>query len=720
MNNELLEIYASCTGPEDVIEKQKEYLERIDREHEEERNRPMDLPPSESQDSQNAVIGSELEFTIKEEKLESQCSLERLNRILVLWDSELRGHRAPHAANEPATLLHRSSRRKRCSCGCSNCDQFPNRPCCSAECCGTKPLPLACCPPPPPPKPCCQPAYGPCCPSTPNCCPRPCCQGKRPPFLEDEEDYDEPGGNPQQPSLPSSVATICRHLGKADADARMAIADAANPVVTTKIRRAVPRVSPCCPPILPLPKLPCCLKPSTPQCCTAAPPCLRACPGCPCRKRVMLGKRAKRGAHCMACAAVNGLTAPRAGGLYERSRASRIRRDAGGCAQCVNGEPVTQRVKRTACQPCTYLQPQYSENNPFLPGGPQLMSQVGRPLKRSKREEGKCLPHPQCTLAPKRRSRRNVHSQYCEPCGGLYGRRKREAEQDACIRRNLEQKDRCEKQFHDEFDAEDGEGSVLMRMKRQAYDGKGLLDLVKVMSKAAAAPTVTAGCVKFPACVLAQKRRRKRHAERMEQYHKALAEHKEQHSRVKRQFFTPDQSANCVPCPAWVTMALASRKKRGAAENDEDLVDGPKMSLSDAIKDIRRKKGYEPGFKHGTRSGGHCDQTHDCLNEVEYAVYMKVYHTRTKRSAKRSKCTQCGTSDLLSKRVKRSFGPDVNASEHDCLAFPLCRNRVKRNFIDCNICTATPNRRKRTVETEDLVELLPMPAGLITGISTIP
>uniref|UniRef100_A0A914DQN6 Uncharacterized protein n=1 Tax=Acrobeloides nanus TaxID=290746 RepID=A0A914DQN6_9BILA len=50
------------------------------------------------------------------------------------------------------------------------------------------------------------------------------------------------------------------------------------------------------------------------QCCHSAPPCLRACPTCPCRKRIFLGTRVKRqngldnllGLHCLPCpAAIN-------------------------------------------------------------------------------------------------------------------------------------------------------------------------------------------------------------------------------------------------------------------------------------------------------------------------------------------------------------------------------------------------------------------------------
>ncbi|KIH43011.1 hypothetical protein ANCDUO_26997, partial [Ancylostoma duodenale] len=61
---------------------------------------------------------------------------------------------------------------------------------------------------------------------------------------------------------------------------------------------------------------------------------------------------------------------------------------------------------------------------------------------------------------------------------------------------------------------------LVTRMKRQAYNPKGILDIVKVLSKTMAGEPGPGGCMKFPACVLAQTKRRKRHAERMEQYHK--------------------------------------------------------------------------------------------------------------------------------------------------------------------------------------------------------
>ncbi|XGW30996.1 hypothetical protein V3C99_009725 [Haemonchus contortus] len=48
LNRELLDSYASCGTPEEVIQKQTEYLNRIEKEAEETRNRGVDLPPSES------------------------------------------------------------------------------------------------------------------------------------------------------------------------------------------------------------------------------------------------------------------------------------------------------------------------------------------------------------------------------------------------------------------------------------------------------------------------------------------------------------------------------------------------------------------------------------------------------------------------------------------------------------------------------------------------
>ncbi|ETN70415.1 hypothetical protein NECAME_14786 [Necator americanus] len=278
---------------------------------------------------------------------------------------------------------------------------------------------------------------------------------------------------------------------------------------------------------------------------------------------------------------------PRAGRLFaDRNR--RVKRH--GCSICINGRPIIKRTKRSLdCVSCTYLQPTESVSNPFaaqtLPTSP-----VGIPPRHLRKKRAGCLPHPECTFAP-RRVRRNLESQYCEPCtGGYYGRKKREAEIDKCVRREKRESSQdCEV---DEF--------LVTRMKRQTYNPKGILDIVKVLSKTFGQEG-PGGCVKFPACVLAQAKRRKRHAERMEQYHKDVASriqiHNEKHSiRQKRQFFAPDASASCVPCPAWVTTALASRKKRSTSSSSEKDEQRNVMSLSEAIADIRSKAGYKLGF----------------------------------------------------------------------------------------------------------------------------
>ncbi|EYB88694.1 hypothetical protein Y032_0243g3505 [Ancylostoma ceylanicum] len=49
LNRELLDMYASCGTHEEVIQKQTEYLNKLDREAEESRNRDIDLPPSGSE-----------------------------------------------------------------------------------------------------------------------------------------------------------------------------------------------------------------------------------------------------------------------------------------------------------------------------------------------------------------------------------------------------------------------------------------------------------------------------------------------------------------------------------------------------------------------------------------------------------------------------------------------------------------------------------------------
>ncbi|PAV75036.1 hypothetical protein WR25_06364 isoform G [Diploscapter pachys] len=408
---------------------------------------------------------------------------------------------------------------------------------------------------------------------------------------------------------------------------------------------------------------------------------------------------------------------PRAGRLYEEQRHRRVKRM--GCQACRNGVPLAKhkRAKRSLCVPCTYLQPQYSENNPLTqPSLPQ--SPVGVPVNpahRAKREG--CLPHPECLLHSRRYKRNLVGSQYCEPCNGFYGRRKRETEIDECHKDRMERTKRSAEDTNcdvDEFDADGSHtlSSSLSRMKRQAYSPKGILDIVKVFSKTMAneGPN-SAGCMKFPACVLMNKRRRKRYAGRVSKWHEAVKSQKEavkkHRVRVKRQFFAPDAAASCVPCPAWVTLALASRKKRAANETD----DFHEMTISEAIADIRKRKGYKMGFddedQHKDRDSSEeaprrkqsCVQTEDCLNDIEYAVFQKVYHnSRTKREAifRRKKCQRCGDGSSL-KRVKRNFGlPNINASEQNCLAFPECRHRYKRSFFDdCNICTPDTGLRKK-------------------------
>ncbi|KAE9420466.1 hypothetical protein Angca_002058, partial [Angiostrongylus cantonensis] len=460
-----------------------------------------------------------------------------------------------------------------------------------------------------------------------------------------------------------------------------------------------------------------------------------ACPKCPCRKRIMLGKRSKRhdGLHCQPVwlpgvprsalpKSVLGLhhhrqsqlcglivilqqtvePPPRAGRLYEQNRARRVKR--GGCAICIDGRPIIKRSKRSLdCVRCTYLQPTISVNNPFAVQSPP-MSPVGILPPHLRQKRAGCLPHPECMLAP-RRVRRNIESQYCEPCnGGYYGRKKREIERDKCLRRDKRSTSaECEV---DEF--------LVTRMKRQAYNPSGILDIVKVLSKTMASEAGPNGCVKFPACILAKRKRRKRHAERTEHYHKATEyrqvfdDHEKHHLRQKRQFFTPDANAACVPCPAWVTLALVSRRKRSTNSSNELEDDEiPHMTISEAIADIRKRAGYELGFpvvfqdddESPRRKQGACEQTDDCLNEVEYAIFKKVYHnTRVKREIfRRRKCERCG-SGSGGKRVKRNFGePTINASEQSCIAFPQCRHRVKRNllFQDCNICTPNINRKRK-------------------------
>ncbi|GMR56020.1 hypothetical protein PMAYCL1PPCAC_26215, partial [Pristionchus mayeri] len=143
----------------------------------------------------------------------------------------------------------------------------------------------------------------------------------------------------------------------------------------------------------------------------------------------------------------------------------------------------------------------------------------------------------------------------------------------------------------------------------------------------------------------------------------------------------------------------AARTKRDANITVMDEFD-KKWSLSDAIADIRKRKGYEAGFSESdTRRhpSGRCKQTDDCLNDTELAIFRKVYHSRTKREQiRRRKCVSCGGESSVLVRMKRSFGdPDTNASAYNCLAFPQCRTRVKRFLDECNICTPHAERKRR-------------------------
>uniref|UniRef100_A0A0K0FZR4 Sperm mitochondrial-associated cysteine-rich protein-like n=1 Tax=Strongyloides venezuelensis TaxID=75913 RepID=A0A0K0FZR4_STRVS len=667
----------------------------------------------------------------------------------VKWESHLKnGHIPPHSLMKhenqtiPLTLI--STRKKRCSCGCNGCDLFPNRACCSPGCCqGSAPLPLACCPPPPPPKPCCGPNYGPCCPATPQttCCRAPCCEGKRPPIYEEE--YEEPQPSYPVPAAPPNTGTCCPPATPPVPPAPppppppppeppiecceekpqpqvpqtcgcpSGNCGCGRPCCFYKDAQCCSSQKPCCPPV-PDP-LPCCAPIVLPQiCCNIVPPCLRACPTCPCRKRVFLGKRSKRqsGLHCNACPASANIraspktgqseflstiieepdsvaNAPRAGKLFEASRHQRKKRDL--CQACNNGIPIIKhRQKRSFdCVQCIYLKPRYDTSvnkPPFVGQGNFPQSPVPYPANpRDRVKRNGCLPYPGC-LQVKRRSKRNWNSQYCEPCGGYHARRKRDAERDTCLREKYERdKQNGCKGSSAEFDEDEVEKENF-RSKRQAYGKNGLLDLVKVLAKASTTHMVGPGgdtCLPFPQCVMAKRKRRKRSLSKLESYENALLnhklkvmEHEEAVKRHKRQFYAPDQSANCVPCPAWVTLALAARKKR-----DVD--------------------------------NGVCEQTDDCLNDKEYKVFMKRFMrtTRKKRELKRPICRHCTGRETIH-RTKRNFGgPTINASAHECTAFPACRTRKKRNFLDCNICTPDPGVKRRKKRMGDSAKCYPCPAS---------
>ncbi|KAK0425665.1 hypothetical protein QR680_009310 [Steinernema hermaphroditum] len=493
---------------------------------------------------------------------------------------------------------------------------------------------------------------------------------------------------------------------------------------------------PCCPP--PPPPLPCCpALPAPTTCCNVVPPCLRGCPTCPCRKRIFLGTRAKRqsghdGFHCQACPTLSSAKAqgirtavrtrghqesagvaekaPQArGGLFAANRQPRVKRE--GCQLCLNGNPIVSKTRQKRsfdCVLCTYLQPTYNSSPNALAYGVSANS-VRRspvpipvdPAHRVKRQG--CLPYPQCTQL-KKRSKRTIGSQYCEPCpGGLHGRKKREAARDTCLKRQKrayesEESSEGTRCKNDDEDEEE-ESFSLTRMKRQAYNPSGILDIVKVLSRMSSGGARSpGGCMKFPACVLAKKRRRKRHAARLEKYHEAVGRHKEELVRHKRQFYAPDQAANCVPCPAWVTLALASRTKREVEPKSEDHTQS--LSFADAVHDIRRRQRTRSYERED------CEQTEDCMNDDDYNEFMRIYSRKKRQSflsphRREKRCVQCSGSD----RVKRSFGgPNINASAQSCSAFPACRHRVKRDGFDCNICTPNANplkksRRKRNFGT---------------------
>uniref|UniRef100_A0A0N5A196 Sperm mitochondrial-associated cysteine-rich protein-like n=1 Tax=Parastrongyloides trichosuri TaxID=131310 RepID=A0A0N5A196_PARTI len=672
----------------------------------------------------------------------------------VKWESYLKnGHIPPHSImiheNQTVPLSLISIRKKRCSCGCSSCDLFPNRACCSAECCQQSvPLPLACCPPPPPPKPCCGPNFGPCCPATPQttCCRSPCCEGERPPIYEEEYAEPEESHVPVAPA-PGNAGTCCppatppvppapppppppppeppiecceeKPVAKEEIQSTCGCPNGncgcGRPCCFYKDAQCCSSQKPCCPP-QPDP-LPCCVPIALPRvCCNIVPPCLRACPTCPCRKRVFLGKRSKRqsGLHCQACPAIpnniraspksstdefiNNIiespdeiaNAPRAGKLYESSRIHRKKRNA--CQTCINGRPIIKhREKRSFdCVQCVYLKPRYDVTpNRFPYSSPPGFQQSPVPYPVNPRERVKrngCLPYPGC-MQVRKRSKRNWNSQYCEPCGGYHARKKRDIERDTCLREKFENdKARGCKGGSAEIEEDSGEN---FRSKRQAYGKNGLLDLVKVLAKAATTHQVGPGgesCLPFPQCVMAKRKRKKRslsklaaHENAILNYRIKLMEHERELVRHKRQFYAPDQSANCVPCPAWVTLALAARKKRD--------------------------------------NYGVCEQTDDCLNEREYKAFMKRFmrQSRKKRELKRPICRHCTGRETVHRTKRNLGGPTINASAHQCTAFPACRTRKKRNFLDCNICTPDPGNKRRKKRMADSAKCYPCPDSAVNA-----
>ncbi|KAK6025406.1 hypothetical protein OSTOST_08693, partial [Ostertagia ostertagi] len=303
------------------------------------------------------------------------------------------------------------------------------------------------------------------------------------------------------------------------------------------------------------------------------------------------------------------------------------------CSVCVDGRPIIKRTKRSLdCVPCTYLQPTESINNPFAVQAP--VSPVGIPPPHLRGKRAGCLPHPQCMLAPRRAEETSNLSTVNHAMAGITVGRSVKPRENAhrlavsgeprvfpgilpfsnprtyrkifleefssnpekCLRREKRATGpECEV---DEF--------LVTRMKRQAYNPSGILDIVKLLSKTMGEgggfSCMLGGIICQGNCVLAQKEATKATWMRIDKevaaHKQALKEHEEQHIRQKRQFFSPDAGAACVPCPAWVTLALASRKKRSTNSSEESEEEqSPRMTLSEAIADIRRKAGYKLGFE---------------------------------------------------------------------------------------------------------------------------
>uniref|UniRef100_A0A915EKE7 C2H2-type domain-containing protein n=1 Tax=Ditylenchus dipsaci TaxID=166011 RepID=A0A915EKE7_9BILA len=149
---------------------------------------------------------------------------------------------------------------------------------------------------------------------------------------------------------------------------------------------------------------------------------------------------------------------------------------------------------------------------------------------------------------------------------------------------------------------------------------------------------------------------------------------------------------NCMPCPAWVTLALASRRRKREELSSESQETDDDVSSSTPV--LRRK----PQSSTGT-----CEQTSDCLSDSEYEQFMRNFNLGKKRRKRQSVLSRtshrtCSSSSkCLGNRTKRSFNssnnkkPTINASAQNCVAFPACRHRVKRHFFnnDCNVCTPT-------------------------------